>query len=301
MIKHGVTHVDSAKVLQMKYKEYKDLLDAPENTTNEIYLKYSRLACECSEDFKFWNILKLFILKYENKLDIVKDEKYNKYVKILKEDNDKQFKQKYVDTQDNLTYLGIQNNCKSYSVWNHRKYIYKYINVTNDYKLCNLLFKLDPRNFHCWNYTKLFGYKIPTDLNNYSSLDTSLGDLSKMIMTDIDNRGFWDLLQMKLFEQREFYLKQMLNGMKIVFNKVFAGELEIDGYKINVENVTKHIYIKNIKISLESVIKIDNITYTMHKMTIPNVVKQILKIEPENENAKQFLTCFNENIYFPNK
>ena len=52
---------------------------------------------------------------------------------------------------------------KSYSIWNHRKWViikslefkqieYKKSLIYEDFKLCELMLTKDERNFHVWNY-----------------------------------------------------------------------------------------------------------------------------------------------------
>lgn len=293
MIKHGVQDTGDEEKQDAQYcEEYKKMLVMPENTRDEIYKKYSVLAVENPDDFFFWNILKLFVAVYEETEFKVLPKEYQKYLDIIKKEG--VLFEKHIKTQDDLTFYGIQNNCKSYAVWNHRRYIYAYVNKESDMKLCKMFFEFDPRSFHCWNYVKSMGYEIPVDVENYSSLEFR-DDLkvSRLIMIDPNDEGHWLLLKRKIFLREEFYVKVKSHCIEFIFNSVFKGTIKINGNEYTANDITKFFRIEEKVEDVEMFnVEINNVLFKLEAFVMPRVVQEILKLEPNNFYANRFYAYF---------
>ncbi|ORD93770.1 hypothetical protein ECANGB1_1566 [Enterospora canceri] len=295
MIKHGVKEeVERDEEL----KEYLAVCKMDENTVEEVFSKWSLLASLNPEHQFAWNILKLFMLKLEGELNYKMDQKYSKYKNLLENDeleDVSDFEKKYVLSQDSITITGIQNNCKSYAVWNHRKYIYRYINKERDYKLCKRLFEMDPRNFHCWNYSRSNGYSYEMDLMNPSSLKCT--NVSKMVAIDPGNRAYWELLQVNALKKEAFYLKLHQEYAKIIFMEPFKGRIVFGEREVAVN------WTKCVKLDYNGPFNQDTILgkkegegsmaeatlnlnqYSFKQIDEPSIVSMVLELEPSNCHA----------------
>lgn len=238
MIKHGIS------------KEYEY-----ENTTDEIIKvrlmddsveKHERMVLLNPDDYNSWNYLK------------------RQFLNGKKEDFERQMK---------LTQKAIEENPKSYHSWFHRYLFFNKMNNNKDdkilvedeeliknkinnnkdeinknkdeddeIKLCSLLLKFDPRNFHCWNYCKKNHFRIKTDLHNFTSMHYDEFD-ENILFLDPNDEGGW-----RIFERREKIAGRMRidqRGMEIVFEDPFKGMIKIKGNEINIDRPTKRVFLSN--------------------------------------------------------
>ncbi|KAL6122275.1 hypothetical protein NUSPORA_00691 [Nucleospora cyclopteri] len=293
MIRHGVKEEILSGEDLAKTKEYFFIKEMPENTVEEIFQKYRRMASYNPDDYFAWNILKLFVLKHGQQLDYVDNDAYSKYVEILK--NEKIDYERHVQSQGKITGIGIQNNCKSYAAWNHRLFIHKHLNKEIDYKLCQLLLKVSPRNFHCWNYTKLLGHQMPINLDNPSSLQ--IKNVVQMIFTQPEDSAVWNLFETAFFGKSAFYLKKAWNKVEIMFNDVFKGVIKYDSRKYEVKTAIKYYLInntesENLDEQLKVTLDLDRIKLKEVKM--PLFVENILQLDPKNIYGLRFKLKFTE-------
>ena len=270
------TKKQSNDVSEIKY--YKELLQMNENTADEIFNKYRQLAIENPDDFFFWNVLKLFIIEYK-KENVEVDHKYQNMLAIIR--NNVNY-DKHIISQDNITVTGIQNNSKSYAVWNHRQYIYDFIDKERDCTLCQKLLLMDPRNFHCWNYLKANHYKIKQDLENISSLGYNM--INKMIMIDTTNAGYWKQLLIKPIMESFFWVKIYSDRALVIFSKPFKGKFAFNKKTYLINNWSKILIIQDV-IDESNLVLIEK----------PPILKVVLDLEPMNIYALECLLKFTDN------
>lgn len=300
MIKHGVQEEEKQHELEKRTAKYVAILNIPENTLNEIFEKYSALAVENPDDVRAWNILKLFVLKYDGQIECVKDMKYKKYIDLLR--NQVIDYEAYVRTQDDLSFKGIQVNCKSYAVWNHRVFLNAHINKERDIKLCEMLLKLDSRNFHCWNYCRKFGYDIKINVDNYSAIvHREKLCPSKLIVLNSLNKAYWQLLEKKMFFDNFLQMEVKGSCINIVFSTLFKGKLLVFGETHDVKENTLFLKInvdEKTNIGERIDLRLNETKFVCEKIKEPEIIGFILKNEPNNPHAKSLKKKMSTKKYF---
>ncbi|KAK6089465.1 hypothetical protein P3W45_001602 [Vairimorpha bombi] len=207
MIIHNTKEGEYSEDLELLAK-----IQAIENTKDPYQYCLQRLRY-ITEDYKSWNILKLF----------------DTYVEQLK-----------------LNERSIEFNPKSYDAWYHRYYTFVKVLGSNneninklrerDIGLVQILLKFDKRNLHCWNYiNKLYKNNldfVPRDATNYTYLHycKSFNSVS-CIFTDCYDHGMW--LYYFTCKEREllknlFYVRKYEKEIEIIFKEIFTGTIIID-------------------------------------------------------------------------
>lgn len=99
-----------------------------------------------------------------------------------------------------------RDNPKSYSTWQHRKWLVQrgHVDLAKELDLCKKFLRLDERNFHCWNYRRFivaaanidaeaeFGFtteKMEENFSNFSSLHYRATLLSGVVKQRVEVSG----------------------------------------------------------------------------------------------------------------
>lgn len=108
--------------------------------------------------------------------------------------------------------------------------------VAHEQKLCSLLFSVDPRNFHCWNYCLKSGIHMAADYANYSSLQVHDNRAVELLYADPDDEGSWRFYTRIERSKRPgcFYVRLFRNHMDLVFKEPFCGELRINRDRVKI-------------------------------------------------------------------
>lgn len=260
-----------------EYSEDMELLNkiiSIENTKDPYQYCLQRLRY-ITEDYKSWNILKLF----------------DTYVDQLK-----------------LNERSIEFNPKSYDTWYHRYYTFMKVLDSNiedinklrerDIGLIQILLKFDKRNLHCWNYiNKIYRNKldfVPRDVTNYTYLHycKSFNSIS-CIFTDCYDPGMWfyyftckerDLLK------NLFYVRKYEKEIEIIFKDIFIGTIMIDDNRYEVNIPIKFI---NIKKNSFNKICINNSEYNLKKCHDKQMKKYFDNINSLENNDCPYNFMFN--------
>lgn len=207
MIRHGV-----AKGAVPEDQKEVDAFRAVD-AMDECVEKYRQMVVLNPDDYRCWNLLKRHFLETKSD-DVFKDQ-------LL------------------LTQKAIEANPKCYFAWHHRAFLFKHRDGNLDYekKLCSLLLVFDSRNFHCWNYCRAQGLKMPLDFSNYSSMYGHFTAGEEAVYTDPDDEGAWRYFN-KIQESKRgpLYARSGDGCLEVVFRDPFAGVLRVDGEEFVVRN-----------------------------------------------------------------
>lgn len=128
--------------------------------------------------------------------------------------------------QFKLTELAIQSNPKSYSSWFHRYFLFSLWKNEwfREHQLCNILLKIDSRNFHCWNYCLKNGFEIKGNLHNFTSMHYK-PYIERNLFIDPSDEAVWNS-----FERRrdvKGIIREYKGYKEIIFKEYFKGEIRI--------------------------------------------------------------------------
>ncbi|XP_039127442.1 geranylgeranyl transferase type-2 subunit alpha 1 [Dioscorea cayenensis subsp. rotundata] len=118
----------------------------------------------------------------------------------LKEVTDVEAIKAFVEEELRVVEAALRQNPKSYGAWYHRKWVLSYkfspANFDHEYWLLGRLMKLDPRNFHGWNYRRFLA-----SLSNVPEVE-ELKYTMEMIDSNFSNYSAW--------HNRSFLLSNLL-------------------------------------------------------------------------------------------
>jgi geranylgeranyl transferase type-2 subunit alpha len=221
MIVHNVERGQLAEDVET-LAELEGILEEPDSVD-----KHKKLVRIAADDYNSWNILK----------------------KHLEADPGD------FESQLEVTERALEAKTKSYQAWHHRKYmmrrcgelyrgderagtLYEKYLKRDDY-LTSVLLKVDPRNFHCWNYRmELFGSKkgeVDCDVYNYSYLHHSNShDPLALVFADPENSAGWEYFYVCREADRlrsGAYIRAFSDRIELRFKEAVCGRvtLKLDG------------------------------------------------------------------------
>ncbi|KAM0680577.1 hypothetical protein GINT2_001265 [Glugoides intestinalis] len=266
MIKHGLAKDDESSSEEC-LNEILAVKDMPEGVE-----KHEKMVLYNPDDYNSWNVLKARFL----------------------ESNERDAKR-----QLQLTQKAIQVNPKSYATWFHRFLFFKKANDDREMeqKLCKLLLKLDPRNFHCWNYCLKNNFSIDIDLHNFTTMH--FRDFKEdYLFVDPDDEGGW-----RLFEKRhtndpgyQGIIRTYEDKTEVLFEHSFTGQLLINDIKVESTVPTKRILLSRQVMTPETLLLNDK-KAIIKLEACPKIIEEVIRLAPDCTHAlkKKMLYTIDKN------
>lgn len=200
-------------------------------------------------------------------------------------------KRKFLDSDEvsviarqlELTQLALQANPKSYSTWFHRYQFFRKMRSVwfNEHRLCGLLLKLDPRNFHCWNYCLKNGFEIKVDLHNPTSMHFQPFK-DEWLFIDPDDEGVWRAYEKRRTHQRGM-VRKYPEEVEVLLEIPFSGTVMINGEAVQSDLPTRRIT-RRMACELRD-IRIGGKAVQIVEDRLPSVVEKVLELSPECTHA----------------
>lgn len=266
MIKHGLLKDDESSS-----EEYLNEILAVKAMPESVE-KHERMVLLNPDDYNSWNFLK---------------------AKFLESD------EKDVKEQLELTQQAIQVNPKSYATWFHRFLFFRKGSEDRnmELRLCKLLLKLDPRNFHCWNYCLKNNFAIDIDMHNFTAMH--FRDFrDDYLFVDPDDEGCWRLFEKRHARDSSYQgvIKTYETKSELLFEQPFTGRLLFNGIKIENSYPTKRILFDDQSGIPESLLLNDK-KVVIKLESCPDIIEDVVKLAPGCVHAlkKKLLYTIDKN------
>ncbi|ELA41632.1 uncharacterized protein VICG_01380 [Vittaforma corneae ATCC 50505] len=256
MIHHGVARKESSgENLNSVSKEVEEIV-AVRCMPNGIE-KHEKMVLLNPDDYSSWNYLKAVFLGSNDKEEIKR--------------------------QLDLTQEAIQINPKSYAAWFHRYLFFKKLksNWFNEHKLCALLLKFDPRNFHCWNYCLKNEFEINADLHNPTSMHFK-PFMENWLFIDPDDESVWRSYEKRRAQTMRGYLgiiRKYKNKIEVILENTFKGRMSINQKRVEIMYPVRRVVTDLIEEPEE--ILLNSECLKVEKEELPWIVDEVLRLSPE--------------------
>lgn len=147
-------------------------------------------------------------------------------ISIIKsnEDENNQIVTEKLNDEMNFTFKSFENHPKSYSIWEHRKWVLKQMKTQdwlNELNLIEKLLKKDGRNFHAWGYRRFLTSMISSkddQLSTEERFKSELDFTTKQIESNFSNFSAWHY-RSRLLEPR--FLDSETDNKEIILREEF--------------------------------------------------------------------------------